>query len=352
MAVAAKSRLRIKPVARAPTQAQGERVTRGRHRRAIWELAPIVAGLASGVVAISAGEYHACALTQTGGVEFWGTYNNGLPVYRAPISVAGLASGVSRIAAGEFHTCALLAAGGVECWGVGGEMNTAGGVFASPTPAMVPGLGQGVSAIASGDGYACALLGSGSMECWGGNALGVLGLGSTTPAETTTPLPVSGLGSKVIALPTLGGTQTCALLQGGAVQCWGNNSDGQLGTGTSATTSSSSPTPGNVVGLTSGVSAIAAGGESDACAIVADGGVECWGNNEFGQLGDGTTHSSDVPVAVVGLNGRAVEIVTGDVHTCARMADHSVECWGSVDAVGCPRTATSACPRPVVISGL
>ena len=138
---------------------------------------------------------------------------------------------------------------------------------------------KGISQVKVGNGHTCALSGGG-MKCWGYNGAGQLGDGGT--ANSPTPVDVSGLTSGVSAIAT-GQYYTCALTSGGGVKCWGNNSNDQLGDGSTTNRS----TPVDVSGLTSGVSAIATG-VSHTCAL-SGGGVKCWGNNTNGQLGDDTT---------------------------------------------------------------
>jgi alpha-tubulin suppressor-like RCC1 family protein len=313
----------------------------------------------TGVVGISAGEDHTCALTQGGAVYCWGE-GEGFGMSGAvptPVAIAGLGSGVSQVAAGEFHTCVLLQTGTVQCWGARGEME-AGADFLSATPKTVAGL-SGVAAVASGDGYACALGAGGGVSCWGGNQFGELGSGSVVPNDSPQPLNVVGLGSGIVSLGTLGGSQTCIVTSGGGVSCWGDNSAGQLGSGSMI---GLSPTPVAVSGLGSGVQSVAASGEDHACALLATGAIECWGDGQNGQLGDGSFGfgaGSSVPVPVVGLGSRAVEVATGDALTCARMEDGSVKCWGDdtfaeMGGATCSGYigASTLCPMPVTIAGL
>jgi alpha-tubulin suppressor-like RCC1 family protein len=317
-----------------------------------------VVGL-TGIVGISAGEEHTCAVTAGGAVYCWGE-GEGFGMSGAvstPVAIPGLEFGVAQVAAGELHTCVLLRTGTVQCWGSGSEMEP-GADFHSPTPTPVPGLSS-VAAIASGDGYACALGASGTVQCWGGNLFGELGTGSMSPLDSPMPVTAVGLGSGVLSLATLGGSQTCAVTAGGGVLCWGNNSYGQLGTGSKM---ENSPTPTVVSGLGSGVQSVAASGEYHACALLGTGAVECWGDGEEGQLGDGSFGfgtKSSVPVAVSGLGPGVVDIATGDAFTCAMFADGSVQCWGDdtfseMGGAACSGyiDATPLCPTPVSITGL
>jgi alpha-tubulin suppressor-like RCC1 family protein/pimeloyl-ACP methyl ester carboxylesterase len=308
-----------------------------------------VSGLTSGVSAIAAGWDHTCALLSGGGVKCWG-YNgsgqlgNGTTASSStPVDVSGLTSGVSAISAGGSHTCALLSGGGVKCWGYNGSGQLGNGTTASSsTPMDVSGLTSGVSAIAAGGYHTCALLSVGGAKCWGSNSSGQLGDGTTTQHNTpvdvsgltpppprpasrkqhNTPVDVSGLTSWVIAIAA-GGDHTCALLSGGGVECWGDNYFGQLGDGTATQRN----TPVDVSGLTSGVTAITAGGQHN-CVLMANGGAKCWGNNGSGQLGDGTATQHNTPVDVSGLASGVTAIAAGGAHTCA-LIGNGLKCWGS-----------------------
>ena len=161
------------------------------------------------------------------------------------------------------------------------------------TPVDVVGLSSGVQAIAAGYGHTCALLDSGGMKCWGRNDYGQLGNGISGIGEhETTPVDVVGLSSGVQAIAA-DGYHTCALLDSGGMKCWGYNFYGQLGDETLV----DKTTPVDVSGLSSGVEDIAAG-YYHTCAALTSGGVICWGSNSNGKLGDGTTGNSWIPVDV------------------------------------------------------
>jgi alpha-tubulin suppressor-like RCC1 family protein len=200
---------------------------------------------------------------------------------------------VAAIAAGAEHTCALTNAGAVKCWGDNyfGQLGD-GTTTERHTPAEVSGLASGATAISAGASHTCALTSAGGVECWGYNDDGELGDGTTT--ERHTPVDVSGLASGVAAIAA-GAEHTCALTSAGGVKCWGHNDSGQLGDGT--TTERQRPV--DVSGLASGVTAISAGYQH-ACALTSPGAVKCWGSNELGALGDGTTTDRHTPVEVIG----------------------------------------------------
>jgi alpha-tubulin suppressor-like RCC1 family protein len=349
---------------------------------------PLVVSGLTGVTAIAAGGEHTCALLSGGTVECWGSsasgeLGDGTSTYSSkPVAVSGL-SGVTAIAAGYANTCALLSGGTVECWGDNAAGELGGGTATGPqtclgsacstTPVVVPGL-TGVTAIAVGWWQVCALLSTGTVECWGDNEFGELGDGThtggpeacTVGACSATPVAVSNLGG-VTAIAG-GWDHTCALLSGGTIECWGSNSAGQLGDGTSTGPQSChsnddepcSTTPVAVSGL-SGVSAVAAG-EEQTCALLSGGTVECWGGTYDGELGNGTSGamSQTTPVAVSGLS-EVTAITAGGGYTCALLSGGTVECWG-YNSFGELGDGTSAGPQtcngdacattPVEVSGL
>jgi alpha-tubulin suppressor-like RCC1 family protein len=192
-------------------------------------------------------------------------------------------------------------------------------VSATPT---VPEFRQASAVpLAAGWNHTCAVADGGVVMCWGDNEHGQLGDGSRT--DRNRPVEVKNLDVPAAAVAA-GMWHTCILTDEGGVKCWGRNSDGQLGNGTIDRSSE----PVDVIGLESGVAAIAAG-DDHACALTAAGAVQCWGNNDYGQLGDGTTDSRNTPVGVQGLEGGATGIAAGAAHTCASTASGEVLCWGN-----------------------
>ena len=304
------------------------------------------------IIAVSAGDEFTCTLMVGGGVRCWGENGNGqlgngsLAPSATPVDVSGLASGVQAIAAGEAHACAITSAGGVMCWGVNGNGELGDGTTTDRhTPVSVSGLTKGVIAIAVSEYHSCALTKGGGVKCWGDNGNGQLGDNTTT--ERYRPVNVSGLASGVIAI-TAGGETTCALTKGGAVKCWGENESGQVGDGTNT----DRHTPVSVSGLGSGVSAVSAG-YNHACALTTGGAVTCWGGNTYGQLGDGTNNDSNVPLELGGTVGSDISAVSaGTEHTCAVTTSGGVKCWGFNDAGQLGNGTTTDSNVPVDVSGL
>jgi alpha-tubulin suppressor-like RCC1 family protein len=294
----------------------------------VERLTPVdVFGLSSVINEVSAGYDHTCAMTSTGDVQCWGFggYGElGVPIILtrpAPIDVTGLSSGANAVTAGYAHTCALTSAGGVKCWGSNQYGRLGDGSTASrPTPGDVVGLNSGVNAVSAGQEHTCALTSAGGVKCWGFNGSGELGDGSTQ--RRLTPVDVTGLTSGV-SMVTTGDQYTCALTTAGGIKCWGFNGSGQLGDGSTT----DRLTPVNVTGLTSGVTMVTAGLDHT-CALTTAGGVKCWGANYTGQVGDGSTERRLTPVDVTGLSSGVSAVIAGGFHTCALTTAGGVKCWG------------------------
>lgn len=196
---------------------------------------------------------------------------------------------------------------------------------AIPTGAvLVPWWSDGQSAparhtLAAGKAHTCAIVEDGAVKCWGDNGSGQLGDGTTGSSDV--PVSVAGVTGAVSL--AAGGDHTCSLSATGAVHCWGSNGAGQLGDGSTEDRA----TPVAVEGLGSGVLAVATG-ESHSCALLGDRSVRCWGDNGSGQLGTGDTSPSAVPVAVRDLPPRSTGVAVGSGYTCVVFTGRTVRCWG------------------------
>ena len=312
-----------------------------------------VTGLTSGVRAIAAGAFHTCALTSAGGVKCWGRnaagqLGNGTTTDSStPVDVAGLTSGVAAISAGDEHTCAVTAGGAVTCWGQNGsgqlgDNGSCGQIC--PTPVAVFGLASGALAVAAGGAHSCALTSAGAVDCWGYNLRGQVGDGTTT--ERYAPVPVSGLGSGVAAIAA-GGNHSCAVTSGGGAKCWGWNLFGQLGDGQSC----ACLVPVDVTGLTGAVAAVDAGA-LHTCADVLPFSVRCWGDNRFGAVGDGGSCGSpcSTPVQVSGP-ADYVAVSAGGDDTCALTGPGGIRCWGANQFGQLGDGSTNASATPVDVIG-
>ena len=285
-----------------------------------YELAASAGGWSQ--IAVGMG-FHTCGVVADGTARCWGSNSDGQlgdasKIDRSsPATVFGL-TGTSQIAPGGFHSCAQLNGGGVQCWGdnAEGQLGT-GNTTSSTTPVSVSGISD-ASAVVSGTYHSCALRAGGTVSCWGDNAFGQIGNGSFS-GDVLTPTTVTGIsGASAISA---GGWHTCALVSG-AVWCWGLNDFGQIGNGS---TNPREATPVQVTGLTSVMSVSA--GDSHTCATRSPGDARCWGQNTYGQLGNGSTTDSNVPVVVTGMSS-ATAISAGFAHSCVRRSGGDVQCWG------------------------
>jgi alpha-tubulin suppressor-like RCC1 family protein len=265
-----------------------------------------------------------------------------------PVSVWPPGSGVTAVAAGGVHSCALRG-GEVFCWG--GNFDGQVGVarpYLAITPVRVPGLPGPVSLLAAGKNHSCAVAG-GEAWCWGSNTLGQVGAPkcpsySYTKRCGAAPVQVAGLPGKPDGL-ALGGRHSCALVAG-AVWCWGDNESGQLGDGSHADRSE----PAVVGGIPASVTQLAAG-DAHTCAVAA-GGLHCWGANGQGQLGDGSREERAAPVAAVPSLLGVTSLAAGERHTCVA-GSAGVHCWGAgsegqLDGV----SRDDAQPGPLAVAGL
>ena len=274
------------------------------------EAPPVNLGPGRTARAITAGASHTCAILDDGSVRCWGNgaagrlgYGNSAsigddetPGQIAPVNL-GPGRTATAIAAGEFHTCAILDNGSLLCWGfnASGQLGYGGtaDVGDNETPAQAGPVdldGHRAVAVSGGTGHTCAILDDGSVRCWGFGANGRLGYGSTGDIARAADAPAVDLGAGRTAIAIAAGdAHTCAVLDNGAVRCWGFGGSGRLGYGDSNSIGDTE-TPGAVgpVNLGPGRSARAiTAGFSHSCAALDDGTLRCWGFGGSGRLGYG-----------------------------------------------------------------
>ena len=297
--------------------------------------APVAVTMPGGVTftSLAPGVNHSCALATTGAAYCWG-YNvdgrlgDGTTTDRTmPVAVT-MPGGVTfeSVASGEWHSCALAPTGAAYCWGRSVQGQLGDGPLTdrrTPSAVTMPG-GVTFSAIATGDFHSCGLATTGAAYCWGSNIEGQLGDGTVT--DRTTPVAIVMPGGVTFTAIAAGDNHTCGLATTSAVAyCWGKNSAGQLGDGT--TTDRTTPV---AVSMPGGVTFTSlAGGYFHSCGLATTGAAYCWGDNSLGQLGDGTTNTSTTPVAVTMPGGVTfTSVVAGAYHTCARATTGAAYCWG------------------------
>jgi len=309
---------------------------------------PVAVTGVNDAMALGVGTYYGCVVRRSGRVSCWGTNSGGElgnGTSDSPILVAGDAVGVidaTRVAAGFFHTCALRTDGRVVCWGFGGEGQLGIGttVSMSLTPLDVVMLSD-ASQIDLGNEHSCAARRTGQVSCWGNGASGRLGIGDTV----SQPAPFNTMFADAAEV-ACGEDFTCVRGTDRRVACVGGNGSGQLGSDLGAL----SLTP-VLVPVVNAVSLSIATRGSYACAILPDESVSCWGANESGQLGDGTTTSRSMPMPVLGLAG-VQQLATGSQHACALLRSGQVLCWGSNGSGELGIGGTTPSTMPVRVVGL
>lgn len=319
-------------------------------------------------LALAAGEEHACLLDPEGAAWCWGANESGqlgngsLVPSATPVRVAGGRRFVA-IQAGGSHTCALTAGGEAFCWGSNrfGQLGSGGASTAEFEPVPVTGGLSFAALSVGGFHHTCGRTAAGELHCWGGDRDGQLGyappdeclfgVGIDPCGRTPRPVPLGSAVGEVSA----GFLHTCALDPAGVARCWGENSAGQLGTGTTGTRVPPSEVRGAVR------FAALASGSLHGCGLDEAGRAHCWGEGSAGALGTGTPVSTLTPAAVSGgLSYRTLAVSRGNTsfgHGCGIATDGRLHCWGANHAgqlgsgatdVTCPgRAGPVACaPAP------
>lgn len=333
---------------------------------------PVNLGAGRRAIDIAAGFHHTCVILDNGSVKCWGDSSNGELGYgntnrigdnETPASVGTVDLGPGRtalaITAGRRHTCAILDDRSLRCWGDSnfGVLGSPGGpsIGDNETPGSVPPVSLGGAlgrppalAVAAGNSHTCAIFDpepDPRLFCWGNTGDGKLGLGFISDT-TSRPASVNLLPAIPVAI-SAADRHTCVILNFGSVRCWGSGEDGRLGdrghfrdrfNAVHFNNIGDDEVPGSVrtVDLGAGRTATAiSAGDAHTCAILDNRQVRCWGRGRDGQLGYANTASIgdfEVPGSVGPVNIRAgqgaVAITTAENHTCARMSDATVSCWG------------------------
>lgn len=319
------------------------------------------------MISLSAGRNHSLALCSDGTVAAWGLNAdgqigaNGGSQSTVPVLVSNLGvlatKRVIALAAGEAHSLALCSDGSVAAWGsnANGQLGRSGGSTANPVAVSTSSVlsGKRVVAIAAGQRHSVALLSTGEVTTWGYNFYGQLGDGGN--GSKTVPVLVNMTGvltGKSVAVIAAGSDHCLAICSDGTLASWGDNRDGQLGNGT--TTESNVPVLVTTTGTflaTRTVTTIAAGADHS-LALCSDGRIASWGRNSFGQLGR-TSGSPLLPggVSISGaLSGKTVTSVAGgSSHSLALCSDGTLTAWGSnsFGEMGTGNTTSSNVPQNV-----
>ncbi|MDG1525023.1 MAG: hypothetical protein P8Q90_03015, partial [Candidatus Thalassarchaeaceae archaeon] len=315
-------------------------------------------------IGLEVGGKHSCAFASARDVKCWGNGSSGqLGIgnslilgdevdemgHDLPFALLGSQFEVHQLALSDTHSCAVNASGAVKCWG---EITLLGIGFADSDgfgdgyiemgdmlPYFSLPTGRSVDMIEAGGSHTCAVLDNNDLICWGENDAGQLGLGNTTHIGddadeigddfSTVSLPS---GRTVDAL-ALGADHTCALLDDASIVCWGDNAYGQLGIGNTNTIGDGAGEMGSslsTVSLPSGRSASQiTAGEDVTCAILDNNDLICWGNNDYGQLGQGNTNDVNDPSGLSAISlGSSAQSVDAGVNSVCAVVSNAVKCWG------------------------
>ena len=287
-----------------------------------------------------------CQVGMTDGTEF---------TYKIPAIASGYSASAVDVSSGtgSYSSCAVSTQGQVLCWGNNayGQIGN-GNTVDTTSPVPVSNITTGATSVSAGHGFACALV-NGGVWCWGLNNHGQLGNGSTT--NSSVPVQVSGLASGVASISTGYGT-ACAVMTSGSMECWGWNSEGQLGNGTrvdsslpvvvadpTGTTTLAGVTQASVGVTNSGATPL---GDS-VCAVITGGSLDCWGGNPRGELGNGTTTDSALPTQVPSLASGVNMVSTYDDTTCIVTTSYNAQCWGAGTSGQLGNHATNDSTTPV-----
>jgi alpha-tubulin suppressor-like RCC1 family protein len=323
------------------------------------------------VVALSTGMAGAqCALLSNGTTKCWGPDSNGelgdgnpnytivsTPVLATVVSQTNPAKGISMGAS----TCAALTDGTIECWGYNGSGNLGNGTSTNSLTAVTTysnSASNPALQVSAGLYTGCAVFHDGTAECWGnvgGNPAAPLLGNSLNAAGSLTPVPVS-MTNPATAI-SIGSSSACALMADKTVQCWGSNTQGELGTGSftgpdTCDTHACSPIPVPVTGLNN-VTMVSVGGLADVACAVSAGTVWCWGSNMYSQLGQPATVTElATPVQISGIS-TAVAVSVGYSSVCALLTGGTVQCWGNgVDGQMGNGTTSNPQTSPVTVSNI
>ncbi len=277
-----------------------------------------------------------------------------LNMYLGVVSLPGFATGKTAraIEAGDNHTCAILDNESVKCWGANasgqlglGHTNNRGdnsSLMGDNLLAVDLGSDRTAKAIAAGYAHTCAILDNAYVKCWGSNTSGQLGLGDINnrgdnSSNMGDSLPAVDLGTTAKAI-SAGDSHTCAILDNSQVKCWGDNYYGQLGQGDNINRGYGSNQMGSLNPVNLGSERTAKSittGTGYTCVILDDDSVKCWGRGHAGQLGNGKTQPvSSPPNSPINLGSEitAKAITAGKFHTCAVIDNSSIKCWGLNDS--------------------
>eukprot|EP00798_Chlamydomonas_sp_ICE-L_P021652 gene21652-28665_t len=294
---------------------------------------PVAIAASSGPSFWRGGPGYSCVLFSNGRVKCWGATGGAYNNWRST-GIENLPYSLDVEDLGTARTATAIAVGWRHTCAIlnGGDLKCLG--IDSP-PFVDLGTGRTVTAVAVGYFHTCAILDNGKLKCWGENDDGQLGRDGDGSEGMGDDLPVVNLGTgRTVTAIAIGGTHTCALLDNGKLKCWGQNEHGQLGLGRTADDVEVSDEAYAIDLGTGRIATAIAAGNDHTCALLDNGKLKCWGRNDDGQLGlgDNETHVGDVgdalPYVDLGTNRNATAIAAGIAHTCAILDGGQLKCWG------------------------
>ena len=341
-------------------------------------VASYLAGYKTGVpgktsIAVAGGAYHTCAIASDNNAYCWGydsngqlgdgTTNNVNPTTISAVDTSGVLSGktIRAISSALYHTCAIASDNQAYCWGMGlgGKLgNNSTTQSTVPVAVDTSGVfsGKTVLSIATGPGTNCAIASDNQAYCWGSNTYGQIGDGTSgTNYLVPSAVDTSGvLSGKTIKAISIGTTHTCAIASDNKAYCWGGNSNGQIGDGTTGT-NRLVPVAVSTSGVLAGKTLVSiSAGAYHTCVVDSNGAAYCWGTGGSGRLGNNSTSDSNVPVAVNtagALSGKTIlSISAGHYHTCAIASDNQAYCWGSNTNGQLGNNSTTQSTVPVAVN--
>ena len=289
---------------------------------------------------LSAKGLHSCSILDNGSLMCWGLNNRGqigigttTGAHTPQWVDLGSGTNVTEVANGYRHTCAILENGSLMCWGenFNGQLGNGQSYWTQTTPLWVDlGAGRTATRIDASKENTCAIVDNGSLYCWGDNSDGMLNENPSLLPRQFTPRWID-LGGHTPSSVSVGNSNVCTILNNGSLYCWGDDSYGQLAQGSVTGSESWDPL---YVDFGTGVNVAQIDlGQQHLCAIIDNGSLNCWGRNTNGQLGNGSggfSQSTGTPSWVdLGVGRTAVAVSSGGFHTCAIVDNGSLYCWGA-----------------------
>ena len=305
-----------------------------------YEFVPVdssTAGTHTSVLATGSG--HSCAILDNGSAMCWGHDNYGqlgdggdTTNRNKPTTYVSIEGGqsVTQIYAKQSRTCIVLNDNTASCWGFnedGQAGDNSTNRYKSPSAEVQFPDGKRVKSMGMGLKHTCAILEDDTLTCWGLDSHGALGNGNSDTSDKYTPQTITTPSDRKVVKVEPGATHTCILLDDGGVMCWGRDNLGQLGNGD---TSDTIHAPSSNVELPEGRAATDLSvGDHHSCALLDNGSVACWGQNNHGQLGDNSTTHRSIPIYPhLPAGSLAVSVAVGPFNSCAILENSSLYCWG------------------------